>query len=62
MELHTKVKIFVCILSTKTEWWDAGMVICLGQVQIFIWTSWCHCHSLSLASVNPGWFYLSGTG
>jgi len=22
----------------------------------------CHCHSLSLASVNPDWFYLSGTG
>jgi len=23
---------------------------------------WCHCHSLSLAPVNPDWFYLSGTG
>jgi len=21
---------------------------------------WCHCHSLSLASVNPDWFYLPG--
>jgi len=35
----------------KTEWWDAGMVMCLGQ---------CHCHSLSLAPVNPDWFYLPG--
>jgi len=32
------------------------------KVQICIWHSWCHCHSLSLASVNPDWFYLSGTG
>ena len=31
-------------------------------MQICIWPSWCHCHSLSLASVNPDWFYLSGTG
>jgi len=23
-----------------------------------IWPSWCHCHSLSLAPVNPDWFYL----
>ena len=27
-----------------------------GKVQICIWTSWCRCHSLSLASVNPEWF------
>jgi len=39
----------------KTEWWDAGVVVC------GIWPSWCHCHSLSLAPVNPDWFYLSGT-
>jgi len=50
------------IQPVKTEWWDAGVVICLGDVQICIWPSWCHCHSLSLASVNPDWFYLSGTG
>jgi len=24
------------------------------KVQICIWHSWCHCHSLSLAPVNPG--------
>jgi len=23
-----------------------------GEVQICIWPSWCHCHSLSLASVK----------
>jgi len=26
------------------------------------WPSRCHCHSLSLAPVNPDWFYLSDTG
>ena len=30
------------------------------KVQICIWPSWCHCHSLSLAPVNPDWFYLRG--
>jgi len=30
------------------------------KVQICIWPSWCHCHSLSLAPVNPDWFYLPG--
>ena len=25
-----------------------------------IWPSWCQCHSLSLAPVNPDWFYLPG--
>ena len=33
-----------------------------SDVQICIWPSWCHCHSLSLASENPDWFYFSGTG
>ena len=28
------------------------------KVQICIWPSWCHCHSLSLALVNLDWFYL----
>ena len=27
-----------------------------GELQICIWPSWCHCHSLSLAPVNPHWF------
>ena len=40
------------------------MVICLRRgalVQICIWPSWCHCHSLSLAAVNPDWFYHNGS-
>jgi len=32
-----------------------------GEVQICIWPSWCHCHSLSLAPVNPDWFYQNGS-
>jgi len=45
-----------------------GEVVCFvwlpawGEVQICIWPSWYQCHSLSLAPVNPDWFYLSGTG
>jgi len=31
-----------------------------GDVQICIWPSRCHCHSLSVAPVNPDWFYLPG--
>ena len=27
------------------EWWDAGMVVCLYEVQMTcIWSGWCHCH------------------
>ena len=29
-----------------------------GEVEICIWSSRCHCHSISLAPVNPDWFYL----
>jgi len=32
-----------------------------GEEQICIWPSWCHCHSLSLAPVNPDWFYHNGS-
>jgi len=42
---------------------SGGMLACLSvwiEVQICIWPSWCHCHSLSLAAVNPDWFYLPG--
>ena len=39
------------IRPVKTEWWGAGVVICL-EVQTCIWPSWCHCHSLSLASAK----------
>jgi len=33
-----------------------------SEVQTCIWPSWCHCHSLSLASVKSRLIYLSGTG
>jgi len=29
------------------------------KVQVCIWLSWCYCHSLSLAPVNPVWCRLS---
>jgi len=32
-----------------------------SEVQTCTWPSGFHCHSLSLASENPDWFYLSGT-
>ena len=32
----------------------------LYEVQTCIWPSRCHCHSLSLAPVNPDWSYLPG--
>ena len=35
---------------------SGGMLVWLsvwGEVHICIWPSWCHCHSLSLAPVNP---------
>ena len=44
----------------KTDWWDAGVVICLGRDADLHTSSWCHCHSLSLAPVNPDWFYFPG--
>ena len=47
------------IRPVKTEWWDVGVVI-WDEVQTCIWPSRCHCHSLSLAPVNPDWFYLPG--
>ena len=28
------------------------------EVHVCIWPGWCHCHSPSLAPVNPDWFYL----
>ena len=33
-----------------------------SEMQTCIWPSWCHCHSLSLASVKSRLVYLSGTG
>jgi len=49
----------------KTEWWGDGMVVCLEHgTDLYIWPSWCHCHSLSLASVKcrlvlPFWYRLT---
>jgi len=43
-------------------YWCGYMSGARCRLQICIWPSWCHCHSLSLAIVNPDWFYLSGTG
>jgi len=39
------------IRPVKTECWDSRMVICLGEMQICIWPSWCHCHPLSFATL-----------
>ena len=37
------------------------MWLCVSvKVQICIWPSRCHCHSLSLVPVNPDWFHLPG--
>jgi len=44
---------------------SGGMLAWLSvwsEVQICIWSSSCHWHSLSLAPVNPDRFYFSGTG
>jgi len=45
----------------KTDWWDVGVVVWeWDEVQTCILPSRCHCHSLSLAPVNPDWFTLPG--
>jgi len=36
----------------KIEWWGAAWLSVCSDVQTCIWPSWCHCHSLSLASVK----------
>jgi len=51
----------------KTEWWDSGMVICLGQcadlhmAQVMPLPLTVSCYSKSRL-VLSSWFYLSGTG
>ena len=35
------------IRTVKTEWWGTGVVMYWVKVQICLWPSWCHCHSLS---------------
>jgi len=66
--LVSKTKVFWCRqnLSERLPYKNSGGVLVwlsfCSEVQICICPSWCHCHSVSLASVNPDWFYLSGTG
>jgi len=48
------------IRHVKKLWWDAG----ISEVQTCTRPSWCHCHSLSLASVKsrlvlPFWYRLT---
>jgi len=48
----------------KTELWGAGVVICLEWGADLHMASWCHCNSLSLASVKsrlvlPFWYQLT---
>ena len=41
----------------------SGGMLCVviwDEVQTCIMAQQCHCHSLSLAPVNPDWFYLPG--
>jgi len=67
--------LFTCLQCFDAVGWAAGRASYLqkklsggmlawlsvrGKVRICIWPSWCHCHSLSLAPVNPDWFYLPG--
>ena len=43
---------------------SGGVLVWLSfwsEVPTCVWSSWCHCHPLSLASVKSS-FYLSGTG
>jgi len=42
-------------LSVGILAWLSGM-----RCRLASWPSRCHCHSLSLALVNPDWFYLHG--
>jgi len=74
--LPVLVLVKVCLQCFDAVGWAAGRASGLwklsggvlawlsvwSEVQTCIWPSWCHCRSLSLASVNPDWFYLSGTG
>jgi len=52
------------IRPVKTKWWVLAWLSVWREVQTCIWPSWCHCHSLSLASVKsrlvlPFWYRLT---
>ena len=46
----------------KTEWWGAGVVICLQRGADLHIAQRCYCHSLSLASLKSRLVFPSGTG
>jgi len=55
------------LVTVKSEWWDAGMVVCLGQgadlhmahlMPLPLTISCCSKFRLVL----PSWFYVSGAG
>ena len=48
--------------ACKKLWWGVGVLTVWSEMQTCKRPSWCHCHSLSLASVKSRLVYLSGTG
>ena len=61
---------FICMPLSEiltlwdTEWWVLTWLSVWSEVQTCLWPSWCHCHSLSLASVKsrlvlPFWYWLT---
>jgi len=61
------VCVFTGIQPVKTEWWDAGVVMCLGQ-GADLHMAWLMPLPLTVSSfsksrlVLPSWFYLSHSG
>jgi len=59
-----KIMVIMAIVNSWFSYSPSdGMVawLCVwAKVQICIWPSRWHCHSLSLALVNPDWFFLPG--
>ena len=53
-EGHPACKKLSCGILAWLSVWAVGWGVDLHMA------SWCHCHSLSLAPVNPDWFYLPG--
>jgi len=52
----------ICLACKKLSGGMLAWLYVWVKVQICMWPNWCCCHSLSLATVNPDWFYLSGAG
>jgi len=51
------------IRPVKTEWWGAGMVICLERgADLHMAQLMALPLTISCFSKNPDWFYLFGTG